>query len=580
MKNSKKIFALLICIALLGTILVGCSDSNPSNSSDTNTNDTNTNDTNSNSSNTTTPVASELGSSSGGKTDTQVDKVVIALGSASVDVSPFAPSSPGTTMKCMLYAKLFYQPYYGAPIEDCIPWIAKSYTQVDNVTYEVELFDNVTDSKGNAITVDDIIYSVNKSVEIGQFVDGGSNIASMEKIDDYNMRFVLTTDAPNTFSMLMTNSQFCIVDEDWYENASEDEKTNNPATTSAYTVTEFISGAGCTLTANDDYWQTDEELNSKVLPACRNVKDIVYTVITEASMRVIALQNGEVDIAAVNATDLNNFMDLSTGTDLEGWTSCIPALTYIHGIFPNMSTDSVLGNSVELRKAVFYALDAEQIMLASGQNELTAAPVTAYAVKDYQGYQPEWDNRDYFECDVEKAKELITEAGYQPGEVTLRLLSSSALYNDSVRSVIISELQEAGFNVESVAVDQALFSTYKNDSSIWDLMIDLKSATTGHIASLYNYNFAAANYTDGQGGVNFCKDQTLYDLLDTLMSDASDENIKAVEQYLEDQAIIYGLYSNAVANVAQGGILEVGISGTLLVPPACIFADDYKSVVD
>jgi hypothetical protein len=108
-------------------------------------------------------------------------------------------------------------------------------------------------------------------------------------------------------------------------------------------------------------------------------------------------------------------------------------------------------------------------------------------------------------------------------------------------------------------------------------MIDLKSSGTGHVAALYNYNFAAANYADGQGGVNFCKDQNLYDLLDNLMADASDENILAFQQYLNDQAIIYGLYASSVPNVAQGGITEIACSGTLLVPPACTFADDYES---
>lgn len=571
MKNSKKIFALLLCVALIGTILVGCSDSDTDNSNPS-SEPSGTTDNN-------VSIVSDVNVSTGGKSNTQVDKVVVALTSASVDVSPFTTSTPGTIMKYSLYAKLFYQPYYGAPIEECIPWLAKGYTQVDEYTYDVEIFDYITDSKGNEITVDDIIWSLNMSKDVGQFADAGSFISSVEKIDDYNMRFVLATNAPNTFALLVSHGQFCIVDKDWYEGASDDEKANDPATTSAYTVSEFISGSGCTITANDNYWQTDEELNSKILPACRNVKNVVYTVITEPAMRVIALQNGEVDIADVSAADLSTFMDLSTGKSLDGWTVTVPAMIYTYCMFPNMSSNSVLGNSTELRKAVFHAIDAEQIMLATGNNSLTGKILNALAVDSYQGYQAEWDETSYWEHDVDKAKDYISEAGYEPGEVTVRLLSSTSLFTDSVRSVIISELQEAGFNVENVAVDQALFNTYKNDSGTWDLMIDVKGSKTGHIAANYSFNFAAENYSEGQGGVNFCTDQNVYDLLSALMADASDENILAFEQYLRDEAIVYGLYTSTSPIIAQSGISEIGmVASTTLVPAGCIYSDDYKSV--
>ena len=48
---------------------------------------------------------------------------------------------------------------------------------------------------------------------------------------------------------------------------------------------------------------------------------------------------------------------------------------------------------------------------------------------------------------------------YKPGEVTLRVMTSSMLFNDSVRAVLIANLEAAGFKVDSLAVDQALFNT-------------------------------------------------------------------------------------------------------------------------
>lgn len=406
-------------------------------------------------------------------------------------------------------------------------------------------------------------------------MDGGANIKSMEKIDDYNMIMEMTNDAPNTFSMVVTSERMYIVNQKWWEGASDEEKQNNPACPGPYTVKEFLSGSSTTLVANDAYWQNDEAMNALVAPAFRNVKEIVVTAVTEASMRVIALENNEVDIAGVGASDLDLFYDFASNQPKDGWCVNVSPLTFVHSLFPNMEADNILGSNLELRKAIFYAIDPEQLIIASGNNSLNARALSSGVAQDYAGYQKTWDDRDYFSYNPEKAAEYLKAAGYAPGEVTIRLLSSASIYNDSVRSVIISQLGAIGINVENLAVEAALFSSYKNDPTVWDLMIDLKSANTGHVASYYSFCYSPASYQNG--GVNFCKDNTLYGLVDEVMADASDANIQAVEQYLTDNAIVYGLYCNGVVNVGQKGILEIGTTGSRIIPASCMFAADYKS---
>ena len=565
----KKTIAMILCLLMVVSLFAGCGGKSDSGSAGTTAAPAAANNA------VTSPTEAPNEHKGGAKMDHQVDKVICTAESTSINVGPFAPSSPGTVGKNMLYATLFWRDVYGATEDQLVPWVAKSFTKVDSKTYNIEIYDYVKDSHGNPITIDDVIWSFNKSVEIGQFVDGGSNVESLEKIDDYNMTMKLTTDAPNTFPMLVTNDRLYIVSQKWWEGATDDEKQNNPGCTGPYTVKEFIPGSGATMIANDDYWQTDEAANALVQPAFRNVKEVVYTAITEPSMRVIALENNEVDIAGVNASDLSIFYDFETNQAKEGWTVDTPPLTYVHSLFPNMDSSNLVGSNVDLRKAIFYAIDPAQLVVASGNNSLTAAPVTCSVTSAYTGYQDVWNGWDYYTYNPEKASECLAAAGYKPGEVTVRLLSSSSLYNDSVRSVIISELGAVGINVENVTVEQALFSTYKNDPTVWDLMIDLKSSTTGHVASYYDYNFSAANYQNG--GVNFCKDEELYKRVNAVMADPSDENIQAVEQYLYDNAIIYGLFANSRVNVAKGSITEFGTDGTKYVPASCVFADDYKS---
>jgi ABC-type transport system substrate-binding protein len=481
-------------------------------------------------------------------------------------------------MKFELYATLFQRPYYGAPLDECIPMIAKSCTTEDGVTYNIELFDNIYDSKGNHITADDVIYSYEQSISLAQFRNAASDMEPLEKVDDYNIILTLTNTTPGVIESLLTNQQLYIVSKEWYENASDEEKTTDPATTAGYKVKSFSSGAGAVLEAVEDYWQTDEQYLPNTVT--RNVKEIEFRVMTEASMRVIALENKEVDLAGINASDLADFYDVSSGTSLDGWNVGITDSTYTYAIFCNMdSGKSVLADNLELRKAVFYALDSEQLMLASGNSEATARALKSFGDSSYGGYQDKWDDEDYYGYDLDKAKECLENAGYKSGEVTLTILASSALWNDSTMSVIIAELNDAGINVNPLTCEQALFNTYKDDSTQWDLMLDLKGCTTGHIASLWSICFDPSSYSNGS--VCFTHDDELTALLDDVLNVTDDASIDAFHYYLKDNAICMGLYTPKTIYVAQDGILEYAwYNGTQPVSGALTFSEDYESAIN
>lgn len=561
--NKKKLFALLLCMATLFSLLSGCGGAGASGSG----------------SNTANEQPQEIikndGHIEGVATTEQVDKIVVALPTTTVDVSPFAPSTPSIIMKNELYATMYSRPYYGAPIEDCIPWIAKSYTQVDDYTYDIEIFDNIVDSKGNHITADDVVFSYEASATLGQFTDA-STLDSITKLDDTHVRMVLNTTAPGAFEVLLTHEQLYIVDQEWYESATDAEKMNDPATTAGYKVKSFTSGAGATLVALDDYWQTDP----KYLPAAaqRNVKEIEFKVISEPSMRVIALENSEVDMAQITANDLESFYDYASGTAKDGWNVGIAPGIYTFAAFLNMDSGvSVLADNLELRKAILYAIDPEQILLATGNNTATGSVLHAFGCSSYDGYSDKWDEEEYYEYNPEKAMECLEAAGYKPGEVTIRLLTSTALFADSVRSVIISQLQAVGINVDNMAVDQALFSNYKNESSQWDLIIDVKRTSSGHIAGMFNNCFNPASYNNGS--VCFTHDDKLVELLNLAMTDPTDENMYNFGAYLRDNAICYGLYTADTIVVAQDGILDMSwMNSTMTIPGASTFSVDYKSV--
>ncbi|MGI5888949.1 MAG: ABC transporter substrate-binding protein [Oscillospiraceae bacterium] len=559
-RKFKKILLQVAAVLLIAVMLPACGGSGTGEESSTSTD-------------TSTAVEGNEGVIEGTAATEPVDKVTVSLTTTTVDVSPFAPSTPSIIMKHQLYATMMQRPYYGAPLDECIPWIAKTVTKVDDSHYDIEIYDNIVDSQGNQITADDIVFSYEKSISDAQFVNGGTNMESITKTGDYTLQMVLKNTTPGVIEDLLTHQQLYIVDQGWYESATDEEKMNNPATTGPYKVKSFTSGAGATLEKVDNYWM--DGMDTIPPAAVANAEEIVYKVITEPSMRVIALQNHELDLSQINASDISTFYDLSTGQPLEGWNVGIVDSNFAYCMFCNMdSGKSVLADNVDLRKAVFTAIDPSEIMLAAGNLESTSSTINTYGCPSMGGYQSKWDDEPYFDYDPDAAAGYLESAGYKQGEVTIRLLASSALFNDSSISVIVAELNQVDINVDPLIVDQALFSTYKNDSTQWDIMIDVKGAPSGHIVSMWNYAFDPSGYTNGS--VCFTHDDQLVALLDEAMSKTDDASIDAFHSYLRDNAICRGLYTTKSVYVAQDGILEMGwFNGSTLVPGDCTFSTTY-----
>lgn len=504
-----------------------------------------------------------------------VDKVVVGLTASSFDTSPFgAGSVPRFWFVQNMYASLYCNPAYGTSLEDMQPWLAKSITKVDDLTYNVELYDYIHDSKGNAITSEDVVFSYEKLATEGQQMRIDTYLDNIEVVDDYNMVFHLKKNGPGVMEFLAGDYTLSICDKDWYENATEAERQSDPATTGAYEIKSYTAGSELDLVAVEDYWQTDESLRCDADRV--NVKEIDFKVITENSMRSVALENHEIDATMIDATELSRFYD---GTEpLDGWSVNITGGPYCSVVFLNMDEDeSEFANDENLRLAALYALDSESILYGGDYDDSTGEVCYSLGTSAMAGYKDEWANEDYFTYDVEKAKEYYQASGHEEGDVTIRLLSRTSIA-DGTHAVMVENLEEAGFNVELLSYDQALFNTYKYDSTQWDMIFDNKGAT-GNIVTCWDNNFNPDSYDNGS--VCFTHDDKLTELLTAATTTGSDEDIENFHQYLKSLACCKGLYTTYNLIVGQDGITNLATNANMM-PRAnnFTFAADYQSAGD
>jgi len=227
---------------------------------------------------------------------------------------------------------------------------------------------------------------------------------------------------------------------------------------------------------------------------------------------------------------------------------------------------------VNVRKAIAYALDAQTMSLTAGNCVMSYDVAPNLAVD----YVQEWDTEEYFPRDVEKAKELLEEAGYDesnPLKISL-LVSSQAPQQPYV--AMQAMLAEAGIQMTIDGQDRAARQAVQSDPTAWDVS-EYSDGIVDFTTTFWNDLFGA----EANGGLTqgFTDDETLRELLAAAIADRSEENMNAFHDYaLIDNCYMLGLYTETRHIVTASGIEDISLEKLNPVLNNMTFADDYSSV--
>lgn len=492
-----------------------------------------------------------------GTDSAQGREVHIAIPQTVESLDPFTVSAQGKNyIFTTLYQTLYTTSGFGCEME---PALAKSYEQIDEYTYHISLYDNIYDTAGNHITAEDVAWVYTYAKELGNVARIGY-VESCTALDDYTVELVLNTTQAGAFETLISNSVY-IVSQKAYEE-SEDKMLTKPIGTTAYVVEDFVSGSSVTMKKADSFWQTDETLVPEVYQA--NADKLIFETITETSQASIALETGSVQaVADIDAKEVARFME--GGASAAGFKTheIVGTLNYI--MLFNCAEGSVFTNK-DLRQAVCYAIDSQA--LVDGGLEGRGTIMKSFGGSFFPDYGSNWDNEDYYDYDLDKAKELLEQAGYAPGELSIRLMIQNTSVYQNAAQLMQAYLAQAGINVEIVEYDNALFQTYKlAESGEYDMLIDCRGSSN-FITSTWCTVFDRNNYASGatQNGV---VDDELQSLLETA-SDVyghTDESVDAFHQYLKEQAYGIGLFNINAYTVTVDSISRIVVDPKNYVVP-------------
>ena len=451
------------------------------------------------------------------------------------DIGSFYPGGSGSAgvkiKRLMCYEPMFYKD----PEGELHPMIAKEYESLGDGVYQVKIFDYVTDSEGNNLTAQDMVFSFDKYIEDGQNSSTWATITDYQAVDDYTFQFTLDPERTGQLEDIL--SRIPLVTQAAWE-GSGDDLASYPVGTGGYVLdaANSITGATYTFLRRDDYWQTDEEyiceLNKNYLAK------LVVRVYTDTTTLATALETGEIDFTSeISSNDWGMFLN-DDGTALPGLIS-MPGQNnaFVHLTF-NCEEESPCHDQ-NLREAICYAIDAAacayQVYGALG--ETCMAPTNP----NLEDSGHEFDYDDYFNYDEAKAKELLAQSDYKGETIKILVLPRNTVSDSAV--LIQNYLNVIGVTTELLQYDMATFRAKRVETDP-EYDIELLGATSADdYVSVSVKELDNRAYGNGMGRIMIPDDklQELYEAVEN-ENTTSPEAVQELFDYITDNCYMYGIY--------------------------------------
>ena len=343
------------------------------------------------------------------------------------------------------------------------PVLAESYeVSEDGKVYTIKIREGVKFHNGEEMTADDVVASMNRWVETSakaKTLIGGS---VFDKVDDYTVSMTVNEPASDIMMILAGPIQFAaIYPKEVVEGATE-EGISEYIGTGPYKVAEWKQDQYVKLERNEDYQPASGSASGLAGEKTAETATLFFDVVTDAATRIAGIQSGQYDVA--EEIPLENYEDIASDPNLTINVERGGTLN----LFLN-TTEGIMANET-IRQAVLASLNCDDILLASyGNSELYSLNAGWSNPSDAQ-WGTDAGSEYYNQNDVEKAKQLLAEAGYNNEKIVLVTTPDYAeMYNATL--VVQEQLKKAGFNAEVESFDFSTFMEHRSDPAQFSMFI-------------------------------------------------------------------------------------------------------------
>lgn len=396
----------------------------------------------------------ETGTDTGTENTNEVAEVdrdlVIAIGS---DMLGFDIHNHNNTSTESIHQNMFDYLFKRDESNELQPWLAESYEIIDDTTIQVVLKQGVKFHNGNEFTAEDVKFTLERVATDSALKEHPNykQIKEVQIIDPYTVQIITHAPEPSIIHRLARLGSG-MLPKNYIEENGWDHFLNNPIGTGPYKFVKWDRDSQIVFEPFDDYF----------LGKIDEWDTVTFRIIPEDSTRVSELLTGGVDIATnIPPADWER-VENSDNTSLKQEVSNRVLFLVLR------TTEGYPTADVKVRQAIDYAIDdgvlTEFALQGAGIPTLTMVGPGNF------GHEPSLYNT--YNYDLEKAKQLLAEAGYPNGfDMTLHASKGRYLQDGEVAELIVGMLAQVGINV-------------KLEFSEWSNFVQLRNANENKEAYL------------------------------------------------------------------------------------------------
>lgn len=391
------------------------------------------------------------------------------------------------------------------------PLLAESWESVDPTTYVYKIREDVVFSDGTPMTIDDVIFSMQriKEPDTASYVGWMyNNVEKIEKTDDWEITVTLTQ--PDTlWRYVPATTGGHVVSKAYYEENEADfgKPDGGVMGTGAFEYVEWKTGSEITLKKNENYW--DKESGPYL-------DEVVFKVLPEGTTIVTGLKTGQVTATIGLPLDLIEVVQEMDNIKIDAVDS------YMSN-FVAMNVEVEPFNDINVRKAMNFALDKQKVMdkiVKDSGSAAYAVPVGpamwSFALEQWEEAYEELPDYTF---DMEKAKEHLAKSSVPDGfSATIMTESDTLKLNTAL--ALQAAVKPLGINleIEKVTTEEANTRAFSGERD-YDLMMQTWGADfpdpVGNLQPVFHSN------NRGDGGSNF-----------------SNYSNSEVDKYLDEQVVL------------------------------------------
>jgi len=407
---------------------------------------------------------------------------------------------------------------------------------------------------GADFTAEDVVASIDRvRAESSDFKGLHTAVASAEAIDDYTVHIKMSGPAP-LYVQNLTN--FFVMDKGWIEANGAQLPQDFKAGEEKFTVRNTNGTGPYILQSRDPEVRTVLSLNPNHWDAAPQVTEIIYTPIKEAATRVAALLSGEVDfVQDVPVQDIERLSNTAGVTVSTGAENRTIFFAY------DMTSDSLKSlpgdnpfKKPEVREALALTLDRDAIkqVVMRGQS----VPGALNAPPFVNGWDAALDA--YGAPDVDRAKELLTAAGYPNGfTVDLNCPNDRYLNDEAICQAFVGMLGRIGITANLVSQSRTL-----HFPAIQNLEVDFYLLGWGvpTFDSQYVFDFLVHSQEEGRGGWNGSRynnaevDAMIKSLSTETDLDKRNATIAAIWKQLQEDRVFLMVHNQLLAYASKDNL--------------------------